>query len=323
MKNRFSLIKLFLVVAIIYIAAGWCIGMLYARKPIIFGPYTDIPVAVKADLLGSSLEDISGSKAIMMVVPARKIIKDKDTAYFTRRGYFEVPGTWKFDYVSRNGTKKTFDFTGSFSRAICHDSHYEGRGLGSLSIEELNDFLIHSGRFNDVKRLRPYLALSRFEKKYPWAYSGSVLLSNAMGNTFKDNAFPYDVLGLVGIGVFIIAILLGSFSLWMCYLSWVISYWFARIGYHNPMLALSREGWQLIQWSFWHGFILKEGRLCIIFLAVFSAFAFGVEGLFYLVKHILPRKFRQVEDFLKVDRDAPKRKELAMETVDFKEVHYS
>ena len=45
-------------------------------------------------------------------------------------------------------------------------------------------------------------------------------------------------------------------------------------------------------------------------------------GIIYLVKHVIPRKRRELEDFLKVDKETQKRKELSMETVEFKKVRF-
>ena len=98
MKEGFSIKRLFLVLPLIYIGIGWYIGVNYS-KSVTFGPYPDIPVAVKTSLLGTSLSDIiSGSKAILMVVPIKDAAKGdtEDTSYFKRTGYFEVPGSWDF-----------------------------------------------------------------------------------------------------------------------------------------------------------------------------------------------------------------------------------
>ena len=86
---------------IVYICFGWYVGLNYARKPVIFGPYPDIPVVVKTHLLGSYLKDISGASALMMVVPPRGIDGDsQESSYFTRVGYFESPGLRIPDYPS-------------------------------------------------------------------------------------------------------------------------------------------------------------------------------------------------------------------------------
>ena len=319
MQKGFSIKNLLLVIPLIYIGLGWYVGIYYGCKPIILGPYPDIPVALRTGLLGSSLEDISGSKAFMTVVPLSEARRGntEDATYFKRQGYFEVPGTWRFVCP---GIEEIFILTGRYSRAICHDPN--DHPLGSLSVEDLNEFLIETGRYSDAERLKPYLALSRLEEKYPYVYSRTVLLSNAMGHIFSDSMLPYDVLGLVGIAVLAIALLLRSIKLWICYLCWVASYWFGRIGYHDPTLAFTNEGWQVITWSFWHGFIVKEGRIFLAIAFVSSVIGFGILGFMYLAKHILPRKKRETEDFLKVDRDIQKRKELAIEDIEFEKVHY-
>ena len=104
MEKVFSLRRLFirilLLLPLIYIGFGWYVGLNYARKGIILGPYPDMPVVIKTHLLGSSLEDISGSKTLVMVVPSRETVKaDQDSTYFKITGYFEIPGTWNFDFV--------------------------------------------------------------------------------------------------------------------------------------------------------------------------------------------------------------------------------
>jgi type IV secretory pathway TraG/TraD family ATPase VirD4 len=273
---------------------------------------------MKTHLLGSSLKDISGSNAMVMVVPIEKLNSaTQDSTYFKINGYFEVPGTWDFEFQ-----EKTFAMTGSYSRAIAHEVKNPNKRLGSLSVSELRDFLRATGRAEDIEKLNPYLFLAKLEEKYPWLYSDTVFLSKAMGNVFTEGMVPYDVLGLLGIGVLFIALSLRSIWLWMYYLFWVFADWFGRIGYHDPNLIMSNDGWQAILWSFWHGFIQKEGRLFLIIAFCVSIIAFGILGFVYLAKHILPRKRRELEDFLKVDKDIQKRKELSIESVEFKQVCY-
>jgi len=296
-KVKTLIIRLLLSLPILYIAFGWYIGLSYGSKSITFGPYPDIPVAVKTGLMGIPLEYISGAKAMMMVVPLKDVTRNtEDTAYFKRRGYFEVPGTWKFDFATYRSNyylKKPIVLTGSLSRAICYDSKNTYRNIGNLSVEDLNDFLIRTGRIKDVGRLKSYFFIARLEKRYPWLYSETVLVSRAMGNIFKENSLPYDVLGLFGIVVLFIAFGIRSFYLWLYYLYWVFAYWFGRIGYHDPTLSFTREGWHIILWSFWHGFILEEGRLFLVIALGLSVMIFGILGIMHIC--------RQIPSFLKGD----------------------
>lgn len=324
-----SFIRTLLLLPVIYIGFGWYIGLNYSRQPVLFGPYPDIPVVVKTSLLGSSLENVSGSKALVMVAPKKEVSKhDQDSAYFVTSGYFCMPEVWNFEfppsYIRNTGfPRKAFILTGSFSRALVRDLKNPDRKLGSISTEELQEFLKVTGRTKDIEKLQPYLLLARLEGKYPWLYSETVLLSKAMGNIFTDDMVPYDILGLVGLLVLFIALLIRSFGLWAYYLYWVLAYWFGRVGYHDSVLASSRDGWQVIFWSFWHGFIEKEGRLFLVIAIGVSVITFGILGFLYLVKHILPRKKRELEDFLKIDKDILKRKELSIESVEFKKVRYN
>ena len=295
MKEESNVEKLFVRVLILlpllYIGLSWYIGLNYGCKSIIFGPYPDIPVVLKTGLLGCPLEYISGAKAMMMVVPVKDPMKNtNDSTYSKRSCYFEVPGSWKFDFApsgTSSNLKKIFALTGSYSRAICHDIKNPGHSIGSLSVSDLNDFLKRTGRIADMEKLKPYLFLSRIEEKYPYVYSETVLLSNAMGNIFKDNMVPYDVLGLAGIVILFIALAARSLFLWMYYLLWVASYWFGRIGYHNPILAFSNEGWQIIFWSFWHGFIQEEGRLFLVISLGLSVMIFGILGIMQIPRQAL------------------------------------
>ncbi|MBP7215930.1 MAG: TraM recognition domain-containing protein [Candidatus Omnitrophica bacterium] len=324
LKEKF--IRLLILIPLFYIGFGWYVGINYGRKGVILGPFENIPVVMKTSLLGSSLEDISGSKALVMVVPPHEAANpDPDSTYFKVSGYFEVPGTWNFDF-SPSGSDialpKTFAMTGEYSRAIAYELKNPKKRLGSLSVRELSDLLKASGRTKDALALEPYLFLERLEKKYPWLYSDTVLVSRAMGNSFKDNGFPYDVLGLAGIVVFFVVMATRSFWLWFYYLFWVFAYWFGRIGYHDINLAFSNDGWQVILWSFWNGFIMKEGRIFLVIAFGLSVVGFGALGFIYLVKHVIPRKRRELEDFLKVDKETQKRKELSIETVEFKKVRF-
>ena len=324
LKEKF--IRLLILIPLFYIGFGWYVGFNYGRKPVILGPFDNIPVVMKTSLLGSSLEDISGAKALVMVVSPKDVDQsDPDSTYFKISGYFAVPDTWSFDFNPSNDDMllpKTFPMTGEYSRAICHELKNPRRRLGSLSVSELSGLLKASGRTKNVLTLAPYLFLERLEKKYPWLYSDTILVSRAMGNIFKDNGLPYDVLGLIGIVVLFIALASRSFWLWLYYLYWVFVCWFGRIGYHDINLAFSNDGWQVIFWSFWNGFIVKEGRLFLVLAFGLSVIGFSALGIIYLVKHVIPRKRRELEDFLKVDKETQKRKELSMETVEFKKVRF-
>ena len=324
LKEKF--IRLLILIPLFYIGFGWYVGFNYGRKPVILGPFDNIPVVMKTSLLGSSLEDISGAKALVMVVSPKDVDQsDPDSTYFKISGYFAVPDTWSFDFNPSNDDMllpKTFPMTGEYSRAICHELKNPRRRLGSLSVSELSGLLKASGRTKDVLTLAPYLFLERLEKKYPWLYSDTRLVSRAMGNIFKDNGLPYDVLGLTGIAVLFIALASRSLWLWLYYLYWVFACWFGRIGYHDINLAFSNDGWQVIFWSFWNGFIVKEGRLFLVLAFGLSVIGFSALGIIYLVKHVIPRKRRELEDFLKVDKETQKRKELSMETVEFKKVRF-
>ncbi len=326
LKNVF--IRLLLLLPLIHVAIGWSIGLNYARKGLILGPYGDIPVAAKRGILGSSVSDISGGIAMVSILPPQSGNLGDDSMHFTIEGYFEVPETWIFDFPPGHGKNPGYDLsrsfllTGSYGRAQAYELKAPGRSIGSLSVSQLFDFLRATGKTGDMEKLRPYLVLEKFEKKYPWVFSDTVLLSKTMGNVFSGNFIPHDILGLVGLFVLGIALSVRNFRLWLYYLYWVFAYWFARVGFHDPNFAFSPEGWQVILWSFWHGFIQKEGRLFLVCSMGLSAVLFGILGFLYLVKHVLPRKKRELEDFLKVDRDIQKRKELSIESVEFKKVHY-
>ena len=329
MKEGFSIKRLFLVLPLIYIGFGWYIGLNYGREPVILGSYEDIPVAVRTMLLGSSLEDISGASAIVSVVTQKELEQpNPGSTYFEVPGYFKLPGTWTFELPATYGKYAEFrgrsiSMTGSYTRAIAHELKNPAFRLGSLSVGELNDFFKEAGRDKDTLKLIPYLFISRLGEKYSWLYSDTVFVSRAMGNLFKDSGLPYDVLGLAAILVLFIALSIRNIWLWLYYLYWVFAYWFGRIGYHDPNLITSTLGQQAILWSFWNGFILKEGRLFLIVAIGLSVIAFSLLGFVYLFKHALPRKRREIEDFLKVDKDLHKKKELSIEGIEFKKVRYN
>jgi len=326
LKQKF--IRLLILIPLFYIGFGWYIGINYGRKGTILGPFENIPVSMRTSLLGTPLDDISGSSntTLVMVVPPKEAANpDPEATYFKIKGYFEVPGTWNFDFNPTNDDMllpKTFAMTGEYSRAVVHEFKNPRRRLGSLSVSELSDMLKAAGRSKDVLSLSPYLFLERIEKKYPWLYSDTILVSKAMGNIFKDSGLPYDVLGLIGIAVLFIALALRRLWIWMYYLYWVFSYWFGRIGYHDINLAFSNDGWQVIIWSFWNGFIMREGRIFLVIAFGLSVVGFAALSFIYLVKHVIPRKRRELEDFLKVDKEEQKRKELSIETVEFKKIHF-
>ena len=122
LKEKF--IRLLLLLPLIYIGFGWYVGLNYGSKGTILGPYKNIPVVIKDSLLGSSLGEISGSNALVMVVPPEESAKpDRDSTYFKISGYFEVPGTWNFDFSPSDTDfifKNTFVLPGSYSLSLIH-----------------------------------------------------------------------------------------------------------------------------------------------------------------------------------------------------------
>jgi len=303
MKKKLKLNRTFLILLLllpaIYVGFGWYVGLNYGRKPVIFGPYPDVPVVISTSILGSPVKELSGTHAIVYVSSPRNAQgagKGRDKAYFNIQSYFELPGSWRFDFPpsynrkAENTHQETFLLTGSYSRAIAHELKNPKRSLGYYSIDELSSFLKAAGRTKDLKKLKPYLFLASLEEKYPHLYSDTVLVSKAMGNVFSDGMLPYDILGLFGVCILLIALATKRTWLWIYYLCWVFSYWFGRIGFHDPSLAFTSEGWQVIYWSFWHCFIVKEGRLFLVIVLGVSAIIFGISGLIYVVKRIFRAK---------------------------------
>jgi hypothetical protein len=116
-------LRICFVLPLIYIGLGWYIGLNYSSKSLIFGPYPDIPMVMKTKLLGSSVEDISGAKALVTVVPLEKINEfDPDSTYFKIAGYFELPGVWLFDSSldGKSSLSRRILLTGNHSQAIAY-----------------------------------------------------------------------------------------------------------------------------------------------------------------------------------------------------------
>lgn len=305
MKKEFNLKKpfigLLLLFPVIYVGFGWYVGLNYGRKPVIFGPYPNVPVVISTSILDSPVKEVSGADAVVFVSSPRhtqEAGRRRDKAYFNIQGYFELPGAWSFDLPPSYYRKakyahgRAFLLTGGYSRAIAYELKNPRRGLGYYSPYELARFLEATGKTKDLEKLKPYLFLAGLEKKYPHLYSDTVLVSKAMGNVFSDKTLPYDVLGLFGIGILFVALAARRAWLWVYYLYWVFSYWFGRIGFHDPNLAFTNEGWQLIYWSFWRCFIVKAGRLFLVIALGVSALTFGMLGLTYLAKRIFRAKDR-------------------------------
>lgn len=321
--------RFLIAIPLIYIGFGWWVGVHYGTEFITFGPYQDIPAVMKTHLLGSSLKEAFGTDALVMVVPpGQPRDADKGSTPLKIHGYFVLPETWFFEfppaYMKTNpyGWKKTFMLTGRYSEVSCRQLKNPGKSIGTLTIDQFYEFLKGTGRTKDLEKLKSYLFPAKIEQKYPWLYSETVLLSSRMGRVFSRGLIPNDILGLFGLLVLFIAYQLKSIKLWGYYLLWVFSYWFGRIGFHDPSLAFSNEGWQVIQWSFWHGFILKEGRWFLVLALVLSVILLGYLGYIYFTRHVLPRQRRKLEDFYKIDKDLEKKKELSIETVEFKKASY-
>ena len=321
MQTRFSIKKALFALPAIYIIVGWAIGLMFAQNSVIFGPYKSIPVTIKTDLFGSLLD-----KPVAFVVPIEKLSNhDPDSIVVFIAGHFEIPGRWVFDSpLGRDSDPSDkVELTGSFSRAIMYEEKNPDKSLGYYSIDELSSFVSKYGNRFDSLKILPYIIMSKFEKTFPYLYSGTILLPINMGRIFNDHMIPYDILGLVGLVVVLIAFYIKSIELVSYYLFWVFAYWLGRIGYHDPNLIFSEYGHRIILWSFWHGFIVKEGRVFLMVALGLSIALLGYLYYIYLTRHILPRKKREFEDFFKVDKDAHKRKELNIITVEFKDRGYN
>jgi len=303
MKKEFNLKKLFLMLLLllpaIYVGFGWYVGLNYGRKPVIFGPYPDVPVVISTSILDSPVKELAETDAIVYLSSPRdtqRAGRIRGKAYVNIRGYFELPGSWSFDFPPFYYRKaqythhETFLLTGGYSRAIAHELKNLKCSIGYYSLDELGSFLKAAGRTTDLKKLKPYLFLASLEEKFPYLYSETVLVSKAMGNVFSDELVPYDILGLCGICILFIAMAARDAWLWLYYLYWVASLWFGRIGYHDPNLSLTKEGWHVIGWSFWHCFIVKEGRLFLVIALGVSVITFGISGLIYMAKRIFRAK---------------------------------
>jgi hypothetical protein len=59
---------------------------------------------------------------------------------------------------------------------------------------------------------------------------------------------------------------------------------------------MSNDGWQVILWSFWHGFIQKEGRLFLVIAIGGSLVFFGAAGLVHIIRCIF-KKNEKLEIF--------------------------
>jgi hypothetical protein len=112
LKNVF--IRLLLLLPLIYVAIGWSIGLNYARKGLILGPYGDIPVVAKRGILGSSVSDISGGIAMVSILPPQSGNLGDDSMHFTIKGYFEVPESWVFDFPPGHGKNPGYGLSRSF-----------------------------------------------------------------------------------------------------------------------------------------------------------------------------------------------------------------
>lgn len=128
------LVRILLLLPLIYIGFGWYIGLNYARKPLIFGPYPDITVVIETSLLGRSLDKISGTD---IIVTLASVDRNPGEDSLNIKGYFEVPGSWSFDFPpayekTNYPWKKTFLLTGDFSRAQSHELKNPGIRLGLL-----------------------------------------------------------------------------------------------------------------------------------------------------------------------------------------------
>ncbi len=303
-------IKSLFMLSFIYIAFGWWIGLNYGKKPVIFGPYPDIPMVIRRSIMGIPLEKITDNNILVTLCPfqeAKKVTMGKkhsldDSTYFNIEGYFEIPQNWFFDFPPLSETnskyeqKKIFILTGNYSRAIAHEFKNPGRNLGYYTFDEFYDFLEATHKTKDLARLKQYFLPAILEEKYHWLYSDSVLLSSAMSSVFSDSYLPHDILGILGLAVLFIALRIRKPKLWLYYVYWVFAYWFGRVGFHDSNLAASIDGWQVILWSFWHGFICNEGRIFLVIALGLSIVVFIILRFMYRIKHMLQkRKYNTAE----------------------------
>lgn len=332
-KVSFKIIfwRFLLVLPVLYIALAWGLGLWdnYLRKPVLFGPYE---VEIGADInsetakweimydeLKNKVLDPQRKKDFLRLFGPDKVQdyifdKAKYLFLFPGVGFEEFP---KKDSHFGDGEYKLtlFRIPGGGETSAYDSITRKDMEISWLSSMVLKEIALKNNRPQDVSKIRHFEAVSEFFGKLcPWFGPG-----HPFSGGFGD--FTKDYLGMVGVFIWICMWWIRDIRVWFYYLYWVVAIYFARVGYYIPAMGFKKEGWLAMFYNF-PDFTLYEARLFLYIAVGISIPVMIVWGFIYLTKHVLPRKQREVEDFFKMDKDREKRKELSVESVEFKKVKF-
>src|SRR3989338_856386 len=316
-----------LILPLIYVAFCWWVGLNYGREPIERGVYkvwmsTEIHDAMKRgealwgvvlDLEGSKKEDLEIKKRAEKPGPFQRIL---DYVYEEREIMFSYPRT---EIVTFPNKESGFG-DGNYRERKYEVLHYMGySSYSSFSpkkpwqycvVSEKNiEKILSRGNGEDLANWKRYDWLRKFQDKFEWMVDYSPFLAE-------------DYLGMAGCFLLWLTWVLKDLRFWGYYLYLVAAFSFGRVGYWSPNLAFTKEGWMAIFYNLfdWIGELPIKLFTCLALLI--SIPVVFMICYTYLTKHFLPRKKREIEDFLKVDKDKAKRDETAIDRVEFKEVNF-
>ena len=336
-----------LILPLVHIAACWGVGLVYNRWPIHLGPYKTQMEAEIHDAMkpgGEPYWSICSEKrkveSIQIRAADKKLGVVVDYAYEERPIGFLYPDFWFISFPKEkgwlgDGKYREQRFTilkAGYGFARAYNSDKKEQRYADARVEQVEEILHQGNNPKDLIKWKRYEWLRKFERsKFFW------LVGNGLGNPFRSDIsyrqtkpleigdyelFIFsDVLGIVGCLILWLSWAVKDLRLWFYYLFWVFAYWFGRVGFWAPNMAFKIEGWLAMFYNCFD-WVLVEGRLFLLLAIVLSVPLILRIGFVYLTRHLIPRIKRGAEDLMKVDKDKEKRKETAIDSVEFKEVKF-
>ena len=322
--------RFLLVLPLLYIALAWGLGLRknYLLKPALLGPYeVEIGADINEEHAHWSIMGDDFKKQVLDPQNKKDFLRlfgpDKVQEYIFKKAkyMFLYPGVRFIEFPRKDsqfgdGNYKLtlFPIRGGGWPSVHdpitkEDMEMFSSDLMIIEIAEKNN------RPQDAQKIRSFgLAAAPIRKFRHWFGTG-----DPFSGTPK---WPgKDYLGMVGLFIWICMWWIRDIRVWFYYLYWVVAIYFARVGFYIPVMGFKKEGWLAMFYNF-PDFIFEEGRWFLWFAVGISIPVMIVWGFVYLTKHVLPRKQREVEDFFKMDKDREKRKELSVESVEFKKVKF-
>ena len=360
MDHDFSIKRLFIRLLIafplIYTGFGWFIGLNYGTKPLQFGPFEDSSSGGVSAEKSADRYETGHILSEDELKTLKRVIEDKanpDQSLTTAASYFTYPQQENYSFPDdlnirwfKGLLKKKLKLKTTFTavKSYCEASAWDkgSNHIGDLRSNELYDFLKQRIDETATKKENLFKLPGVLEEKFPWLFASSdekpssKLDSYWLLRALEEN-FPWaygqgnellfyphaqhDLIGIIGI---ILLILIAKSMIgpgyWLYYLFCVAANFLGSFGFYSANAIFKNDIDRVILWSFLTNYLFCHPFLLVTVFVSVPVFLHW--GFIYFTKHYLPRQKRRMEDFFKIDKDIDKRKELSIEDVEFKTIHY-